>query len=93
MASVNPHVLPELTVHRYLDLQLSASLKAYPLGAWALHCHVSWHTEAGLAMQLLTNTEELGKFEPWDMSMCSRPEIGKGDGPADDYYILDRRAG
>ncbi|EME88991.1 uncharacterized protein MYCFIDRAFT_107857, partial [Pseudocercospora fijiensis CIRAD86] len=34
-------------------------------GVWALHCHVSWHAEAGLVMQLLTNTEELKQFESW----------------------------
>ncbi|EMC94331.1 hypothetical protein BAUCODRAFT_46092, partial [Baudoinia panamericana UAMH 10762] len=28
-------------------------------GAWAMHCHISWHTEAGLLMQLLTRTDKL----------------------------------
>ena len=32
-------------------------------GAWAFHCHISWHTEAGLLMQLLTRTDEFSNAE------------------------------
>ncbi|KXT02515.1 hypothetical protein AC578_4190 [Pseudocercospora eumusae] len=64
-------------------------VKADNPGAWALHCHVSWHAEAGLVMQLLSNTEELKHFEPWwkVSRLCAAKGIEKGVGPPDEYFV------
>ena len=57
-------------------------------GAWAFHCHVSWHTEAGLLMQLLTRTDELGGIEVPESNreLCAMEGIERGIGPADEDY-------
>ncbi|KAI7203082.1 putative multicopper oxidase, type 1 [Hortaea werneckii] len=57
-------------------------------GAWAFHCHLSWHTEAGLLMQLLTRTDELGRIEVPESNreLCAMEGIEKGMGPADEDY-------
>ncbi|KAI7316702.1 putative multicopper oxidase, type 1 [Hortaea werneckii] len=57
-------------------------------GAWAFHCHLSWHTEAGLLMQLLTRTDELGRIEVPESNreLCATEGIEKGMGPADEDY-------
>ncbi|KAI6797210.1 putative multicopper oxidase, type 1 [Hortaea werneckii] len=57
-------------------------------GAWAFHCHVGWHTEAGLLMQLLTKTDELGGIEVpgSNRELCTMEGIEKGMGPADENY-------
>ena len=31
-------------------------------GLWALHCHIAWHMEAGLMLQLLSRADALGKM-------------------------------
>jgi FtsP/CotA-like multicopper oxidase with cupredoxin domain len=57
-------------------------------GAWAFHCHVSWHTEAGLLMQLITNSDELEKMnvpKP-SLDLCDAPGLWKGMGPDDSVY-------
>lgn len=58
-------------------------------GQWALHCHVSWHAEAGLLMQLLTNTDGLkGMNLPRaNQDLCAANGINKGMGPKDDDYV------
>lgn len=58
-------------------------------GAWALHCHVSWHAEAGLLMQFLTNTDELANIDipRANRDLCVADGIEKGMGPKDDDYI------
>ncbi|KAM0717504.1 hypothetical protein Q7P37_007356 [Cladosporium fusiforme] len=58
-------------------------------GQWALHCHLSWHAEAGLLMQLLANTDELAKIEipKANRDLCTAEGIEKGMGPNDDDYI------
>ncbi|KAH9825619.1 multicopper oxidase 1 [Teratosphaeria destructans] len=57
-------------------------------GMWALHCHVSWHTEAGLLMQFLTLTDELAKMEipAANAALCAAEGIERGMGPADEDY-------
>lgn len=58
-------------------------------GAWAFHCHVAWHTEAGLLMQFLTRTDRLaGTVLPDEhTALCAAPGIDTGAGPKDeDYY-------
>lgn len=58
-------------------------------GQWAFHCHVSWHAEAGLLMQFLTNTDELAKMDMPEANrdLCSAEGIWKGMGPVDSDYI------
>ena len=57
-------------------------------GAWALHCHISWHTEAGLLMQLLTRADGLVGMKVPDshLELCTKPGIEKGVGPMDEDY-------
>lgn len=57
-------------------------------GAWAFHCHVSWHTEAGLMMQLLTRTDELANVQTpvENLQLCSAEGLEKGMGPDDEDY-------
>jgi FtsP/CotA-like multicopper oxidase with cupredoxin domain len=31
-------------------------------GLWALHCHISWHMEAGLLFQFMSRADLLGKM-------------------------------
>jgi FtsP/CotA-like multicopper oxidase with cupredoxin domain len=58
-------------------------------GQWAFHCHVSWHAEAGLLMQLLTNTDGLAdiKIPQANQDLCAADGINMGMGPKDDDYI------
>lgn len=56
-------------------------------GIWALHCHVSWHTEAGLLMQFLTRGDELAKKVPSASSaLCLAADLEKAMGPEDVAY-------
>ena len=60
-------------------------------GLWAFHCHLSWHSEAGLLMQFLTRSDDLARMETPDahVRLCSAPGLEKGAGPRDeDYYDL-----
>jgi FtsP/CotA-like multicopper oxidase with cupredoxin domain len=58
-------------------------------GQWAFHCHVSWHAEAGLLMQLLTDTDGLAdiKIPQANQDLCAADGINMGMGPKDDDYI------
>lgn len=58
-------------------------------GQWAFHCHVSWHAEAGLLMQFLTNTDQLANMQvaQANKDLCAAEGITKGMGPNDDDYI------
>lgn len=58
-------------------------------GVWAFHCHVSWHNEAGLAMQFVTKADEVALWTiPQDVrELCDAPGIEKGMGPNDDIWI------
>lgn len=60
-------------------------------GAWSFHCHVSWHSEAGLVMQLLTRTDELSKMRipEANRALCDAPlqELQKGARPPDEIWF------
>ena len=64
-------------------------------GAWAFHCHVSWHTEAGLLMQFLTRTDLLSQtaIPEKNLALCTAPasELEKGAAPKDAYYIEEAK--
>ncbi|SMR43158.1 unnamed protein product [Zymoseptoria tritici ST99CH_1E4] len=57
-------------------------------GAWALHCHISWHSEAGLVMQLLTSTDELEKMQvpEANLRLCVQDGVERGMGPDDEDF-------
>ncbi|KAF2741378.1 hypothetical protein EJ04DRAFT_453785 [Polyplosphaeria fusca] len=58
-------------------------------GVWAFHCHISWHSEAGLVMQFVTRADQMGAWKvPDDVdSLCKAPGIEKGKGPDDDVWV------
>lgn len=52
-------------------------------GAWAFHCHVGWHNEAGLGMVFATRLDAL-QFVPADVrAMCGLEGVRRGMGPGD----------
>ncbi|TKX18400.1 multicopper oxidase-like protein 5 [Elsinoe australis] len=57
-------------------------------GLWALHCHISWHTEAGLMMQFLTRADKIGEMEvPEEQrGLCQAEGVERGAGPRDEDY-------
>ncbi|KAL1297859.1 hypothetical protein AAFC00_006385 [Neodothiora populina] len=58
-------------------------------GVWPLHCHISWHTEAGLLMQFLTLSEGVKGFEVpvANRALCRAEGLERGMGMRDeDYY-------
>jgi len=57
-------------------------------GAWAFHCHVSWHAEAGLLMQFLTRTDLLidSQISEAHRELCRADGLEKGMGPTDEIY-------
>ncbi|MCJ1419275.1 hypothetical protein MMC32_005629 [Xylographa parallela] len=57
-------------------------------GMWALHCHISWHTEAGMLMQFLTRPDIVGKWSlpSAQTNMCEADGLEKGMTPSDDMW-------
>lgn len=64
-------------------------------GAWAFHCHVTWHTEAGLLMQLLTRSDTLqgSELPRQNRELCDAPvaELVKGGTPRDEVFYGEER--
>ncbi|KAH8820616.1 L-ascorbate oxidase [Xylogone sp. PMI_703] len=58
-------------------------------GLWALHCHIAWHSEAGLQMQLLTRGDIAGSWTlPQDhRDLCKAEGLEKGAAPPDEIYF------
>ncbi|MCJ1445782.1 MAG: hypothetical protein MMC23_006287 [Stictis urceolatum] len=60
-------------------------------GVWALHCHIAWHSEAGLLMQLLTRGDGLRAVEipNANQELCGAPlaDLEKGSGPKDSVFM------
>ena len=58
-------------------------------GMWALHCHVTWHAEAGLMMQVLARADEVANFDvPRDVTaLCEREGLDKGMAPKDEVFM------
>jgi FtsP/CotA-like multicopper oxidase with cupredoxin domain len=60
-------------------------------GAWAFHCHISWHTEAGLLMQFMTRTDLLADTmipqANQDLCQSSLADLRKGAGPEDQVFF------
>jgi FtsP/CotA-like multicopper oxidase with cupredoxin domain len=60
-------------------------------GLWALHCHMAWHSEAGLLMQFLSRVDEVAKWtipEP-NLQLCDAEvqELEKGACPKDSIWF------
>jgi FtsP/CotA-like multicopper oxidase with cupredoxin domain len=58
-------------------------------GVWVLHCHISWHSEAGLLMQILVGAEQM---RGWNMpgeveELCGREGVERGAGPDDKQWV------
>lgn len=60
-------------------------------GLWAFHCHISWHTEAGLMMQLLVRPDIVGSWTlpKANLALCNAEGLEKGTGPKDDVWMVD----
>lgn len=58
-------------------------------GMWAFHCHISWHTEAGLLMQFLTRPELAGGWvlPEANKALCEAEGLRKGAGPKDEIWF------
>lgn len=58
-------------------------------GMWAFHCHISWHTEAGLLMQFLTRPELVGGWvlPEANKALCKAEGLSKGAGPKDEIWF------
>jgi len=59
-------------------------------GVWAFHCHMAWHSEAGLAMQFLDRVDEVAKWEVPEANrqLCEADieELEKGAVPKDGIW-------
>lgn len=60
-------------------------------GLWAFHCHISWHTEAGLMMQLLIRPDIVGTWTlpEANLELCKGDGLENGTGPKDDIWMVD----
>lgn len=60
-------------------------------GVWLFHCHVIWHSEAGMAMQFLSRVDVMKGWElPEDAKrLCDAPdeELMKGASPKDEEFF------
>ncbi|QDS68826.1 hypothetical protein FKW77_006493 [Venturia effusa] len=58
-------------------------------GVWPLHCHVAWHSEAGLLMQLWTRSEMMNDWvlPKENLDLCQMDGLEKGGGPDDEIWF------
>ncbi|KAH8628637.1 hypothetical protein IG631_15894 [Alternaria alternata] len=58
-------------------------------GLWAFHCHIGWHTEAGLMMVFATRTQEMRGWKvPEEVDgLCGLEGVDKGMAPDDDVWF------
>ncbi|KAI0841088.1 putative multicopper oxidase [Hypoxylon sp. FL0890] len=60
-------------------------------GVWLFHCHVIWHSEAGMGMQFLSRVDVMREWElPEDARrLCDAPEeeLRKGAPPKDEVFF------
>ena len=55
-------------------------------GAWAFHCHIGWHNEAGLGMVFATRADEISGMPAEVRNTCLRDGAEKGMGPEDSLW-------
>ncbi|KAI1752464.1 multicopper oxidase-domain-containing protein [Xylaria castorea] len=60
-------------------------------GVWLFHCHVIWHSEAGMGMQFVSRIDELRGLEVPEEArkLCDAPEeeLWKGAPPKDEVFF------
>ena len=58
-------------------------------GMWALHCHIAWHTEAGMLMQLLSSPDVVGKWmlPEENSALCKAEGLERGMSPKDEIWF------
>jgi FtsP/CotA-like multicopper oxidase with cupredoxin domain len=58
-------------------------------GLWAFHCHIGWHTEAGLMMVFATRTQDMRGWKvPEEVDgLCGLEGVERGMAPDDDVWI------
>lgn len=60
-------------------------------GVWAFHCHMAWHSEAGLVMQFVSRVDELAswKIPEQNRKLCEAhlEELEKGAAPKDSTWF------
>ncbi|KAF3045624.1 hypothetical protein E8E12_010734 [Didymella heteroderae] len=55
-------------------------------GAWAFHCHIGWHNEAGLGMVFATRADGIQEISAESNELCSLNGVEKGMGPDDSFW-------
>ncbi|OJD35382.1 multicopper oxidase [Diplodia corticola] len=63
-------------------------------GVWALHCHIGWHTEAGMLMQFATRVDDVGlspgiRIPDEHLALCTADGLDKGAAPPDSTWFGD----
>ena len=58
-------------------------------GVWAFHCHLGWHTEAGLMMVFASRVEEMRVMDvPGEVrGLCEMEGVERGVGPDDGIWV------
>ncbi len=58
-------------------------------GIWAFHCHIAWHSEAGLLMQFLSQPEVMAswKLPEANEQLCKTGGLEKGAAPEDEVWF------
>ncbi|KAK5633826.1 hypothetical protein RRF57_009540 [Xylaria bambusicola] len=60
-------------------------------GAWLFHCHVIWHSEAGMGMQFVSRVDDLRGMQVPEVArkLCDAPEeeLRKGAPPKDEVFF------
>ena len=61
-------------------------------GMWAFHCHITWHTEAGLMMQLFTRPDVVARWSlpKGNNDLCKGEGLEKGTSPKDEIWYGHR---
>jgi FtsP/CotA-like multicopper oxidase with cupredoxin domain len=59
-------------------------------GVWLFHCHMIWHSEAGMGMQFVSRLDDMRgwKIPPEARQLCDAPpeELAKGAPPPDEVF-------
>ncbi|KAK3990829.1 putative laccase precursor [Cladorrhinum sp. PSN332] len=61
-------------------------------GVWLVHCHISWHASAGLALQMIIQDETRYKNETGIIVKKGKGQGGGGEGGGEIYETLGERA-
>ncbi|KAI2616481.1 putative multicopper oxidase [Hypoxylon sp. NC1633] len=60
-------------------------------GVWLFHCHVAWHSEAGMGMQFVSRTDSMREWKLPEEArrLCDAPEedLMKGASPKDEEFF------